>query len=106
MEHKSAKAEAKPKEFLQTSNVDLSPECFPKPVFDRKTVTPKVDPTTNTQEDPITYWTAPIIHKTKGVDGKIRTDSKFEVEGPILTSEGGIVVKKKGGRYLASVWVS
>jgi hypothetical protein len=98
--------EEKVKEFLQYDKVELDPESFPEPEFEKKTPKAGVDPETGKTEEVIPYYSAPLIHKTRGADGKYRTDQKFEVEGPILTSDGGIVVRKAKGKYQASVWVS
>lgn len=96
-----------PKEFLQYNEVDLSPECLPNPIFKEMKSPPELDPSTGKQiKAGVGYYTAPLIHKTRGKDGKLRVDRAFQVEGPIMTSEGGIVVRKKAGKgYEASVWV-
>lgn len=97
-----------PKEFPQYDEVDLSPECLPEPVFKEMKSPDKKDPETGkVTATGITYYSAPLIHKTRGPDGKLRVDKYFQVEGPVMRSNGGIAIRRKDdGKYEASIFVS
>lgn len=97
-----------PKEFPQYDEVDLSPECLPKPVFKEMKSQGTLDPETGKMKGAgIPYYSAQLIHKTRGKDGKLRVDKSFQVEGPVTRANGGIVVKKKdNGKYEACIFVS
>lgn len=91
-------------QHLQYSNVDLSPECFPEPAFEKKLFQPIMDPETGRMGHPCPYYIAPLIHKTRDSKGRLRTDTKFLVEGPILSSVGGIQLRKgSNNKYVASI---
>ena len=75
--------------FTRYDKVDLSPECFPTPVFNKKQF---MCPETN---EVVEYWRAPLVHKTRNARGVLVKDTKFLVEGPILTSNGGIQIQKQ-----------
>lgn len=95
-----------PKVFLQYDTIKLDPEHFPEPVFDKKQSKPKIDPETGELGEQINYFSAPLKYKKEDSRGRLVTEEYFDVEGPIMVSKGGIVVKKDGARYRASIWCS
>ena len=99
-------AEEKVKTFLQYNTIELDPESFPEPEFEKKTPEPGIDSETGKPEKVIPYYSAPLIHRTRQPNGKMVTDQYFEVEGPRLISNGGLLIRKDKGKYAASILVS
>lgn len=99
-------AEEKVRTFLQYNTIELDPESFPEPEFEKKTPEPGIDPETGKPEKVIPYYSAPLVHRTRQPNGKMVTDQYFEVEGPRLISNGGLLVRKDKGKYAASILVS
>jgi hypothetical protein len=86
------------KHCLQYNNVDLNPDAFPAPIFEKKLFPGQMDPETGRVEEIFPVYTAPLIHNTKDAKGKYRQDKFFEVEGPLLTSETGIEISYNQNR--------
>src|SRR5258706_391923 len=103
---KNIKSAKEPKVFLQYDTIKLGPENFPEPSFDKKQSKPKIDPETGELGEQITYFSAPLIYKKADSKGRLVAEQFFDVEGPIMVSKGGIVVKKDGARFRASIWCS
>lgn len=91
---------------LQWSDIKLTPEYFPDPVFARQQSEPKTDPETG-KISQATYYSAPLAIKIKDPEsGKLRQLPFFEFEGPIMKSAGGINIRRENGRVQASIWTS
>ena len=95
-----------PKVFLQYDTIKLDSDHFPEPNFDKKQSKAKIDPETGELGEQITYFSAPFIYKKEDSKGRLVAEEYFDVECPIMVSKGGIVVKKEGARYRASMWCS
>src|ERR1700753_725924 len=111
-EEKAIKLPSKNIKLSNYSNINLEKILFSNLIFEGKAFYSQENSPSDLDEAVSSdseygpdYWIAPLISKTKDINGKKILNTYFDVEGPILTSVNGIEVHNNGTESLAKIKV-